>query len=322
MIDQVRRNIFRMEIPLPNNPLKAVNSYVVKGPKRALIIDTGMNRSACKEAMRSGLDELGIDLNKTDFFITHIHADHLGLVSELVRPASTIYFGRPDADIRKIKNRKKKVSGLYVSNGFPEEDAKNAIKNHPGYKYNAGNDLRFHLIEEGTIIEIGGYRFFCIKTPGHTPGHTCLYEPDEKILFSGDHLLDTITPNITLMDYSYDSLSIYLKSLKKLFYFDISVVLPGHRSIFRNHRRRIVELQEHHERRAKEIIAILSGGDKDAYYIASKLTWDIEYKKWDQFPLMQKWFATGEAMAHLKYLENERKVKRKQHQNKTLFALL
>ena len=53
MIEEVWPNIFRMEIPLPANPLKAINSYVVKGGDRFLIIDTGMNRPECLGAMQS-----------------------------------------------------------------------------------------------------------------------------------------------------------------------------------------------------------------------------------------------------------------------------
>jgi hypothetical protein len=38
------------------------------------------------------------------------------------------------------------------------------------------------------------------------------------------------------------------------------------------------------------------------------MTWDIGYKCWDSFPAAQKLFAFGEAMAHLKYLEEEGQV--------------
>ena len=74
----VHSDIYRLEIPLPGNPLRAVNSYVIKGGERNLIIDTGMNREECREAIDAGLRELGIDLEITDLFITHMHADHPG----------------------------------------------------------------------------------------------------------------------------------------------------------------------------------------------------------------------------------------------------
>jgi glyoxylase-like metal-dependent hydrolase (beta-lactamase superfamily II) len=77
-------NLYKMEIPLPKNPLKALNAYAIKGPERNLIIDTGWNQQECMDAMQANVRELDIDLKKTDFFITHFHTDHLGLVSNLV----------------------------------------------------------------------------------------------------------------------------------------------------------------------------------------------------------------------------------------------
>jgi len=46
------------------------------------VIDTGLNRKECLEAMETGLREIKVDLGKTDFFITHLHADHFGLVGK------------------------------------------------------------------------------------------------------------------------------------------------------------------------------------------------------------------------------------------------
>ena len=91
MIKEILPNLYRIEVPLPRNPLQAVNSYVIKAKGQSLIIDTGMNRKECMDVMSSGLKELNVDLKEADFFITHLHADHLGLVSNLATDTSTIY---------------------------------------------------------------------------------------------------------------------------------------------------------------------------------------------------------------------------------------
>lgn len=80
MIQEIFKNIYKIEIPIFNSPLKALNSYVIKGLERSLIIDTGLNQEECMNAMQAGLREIGVDLRETDFFITHIHPDHIGLV--------------------------------------------------------------------------------------------------------------------------------------------------------------------------------------------------------------------------------------------------
>ena len=72
MIEEIMPDLFRIEIPLPDSPLKYLNSYVVKSDDRSMIVDTGLNRDECLNAMHSGLEELGVDLAKTDFFITHL----------------------------------------------------------------------------------------------------------------------------------------------------------------------------------------------------------------------------------------------------------
>ena len=77
MINEIASNLFCIELPLPQNPLKSINAYVIKGKNRNLIIDTGMNRPECKAVLFPALNELRVDMEKTDLFITHLHADHL-----------------------------------------------------------------------------------------------------------------------------------------------------------------------------------------------------------------------------------------------------
>jgi hypothetical protein len=69
-------------------------------------------------------------------------------------------------------------------------------------------------------------------------------------------------------------------------------------------------LKSHHQERIDEIALILESGPKDAYEVASRMSWDIRYESWDQFPVLQKWFASGEAIAHLKYLETAGKIRK------------
>jgi len=85
----------------------------------------------------------------------------------------------------------------------------------------------------------------------------------------------------------------YLESLDKTLAFDIQLVLPGHRKPFKNCKERIQELKLHHRKRAKEVLSILGKGSQDAFQVASQMSWDLTYDSWDQFPVPQKWFATG-----------------------------
>jgi len=321
MIEEVGTDLYRLEIPLPRNPLKALNSYAIKGPERNLIIDTGWNQQECMDAMQAGLNELGIDIRKTDFFITHLHTDHLGLVSNLVTDTSTIYFNQPDAD--RIK------SGIFLDdlidfarlNGFPEKELQKIPHAHPGFKFRSKGPLSFHILKDGDALRISDYVFHCVETPGHSKGHMCLFEPSKKIFVAGDHILGDITPTISLLSDDWNPLKAYLESLDKVCQLDIDLVLPGHRNTFRNPKERIQELKVHHQKRLDEIVSILRKGRKNAFQAASQMTWDIVYDSWDLFPVSQKWFATGEAISHLKYLEEEGVVRKEMRQKKIFYSL-
>ncbi|GAH19644.1 unnamed protein product, partial [marine sediment metagenome] len=190
-----------------------------------------------------------------------------------------------------------------------------------GRIYSGRGHLDFHILKEGDTISIGDYLFKCIETPGHTRGHMCLYEPNKKILMSGDHILIDITPNISLWSDDEDPLKEYLSSLDKVYNLDIKLVLPGHRSAFENCKERIEELKHHHQTRANEVLSILEKGTQNAYQVASHMTWDMSYEFWEQFPPSQKWFAFGEAVAHLKYLEEKGKVQKETQGPEVAFSL-
>ncbi len=285
------------------------------------MIDTGMNRDECLSAMMSGLKELGVDIRKTDFFITHSHSDHLGLVSSLATDRSTIYFNERDANRIKAGISLDELMDFARLNGFPEEELQKVPHAHPGFKFRPKGDLAFHTLREGDAIRISDYVFRCIETPGHTLGHMCLYEPGKKILVAGDHILRDITPNILLMSDEWNPLKAYLESLDKVCELDIELVLPGHRGTFTDWKERIQELKDHHLRRLDEILAILREDAKNAFEIASRMTWDITYDSWDLFPVSQKWFATGEAISHLKYLEESGVIRKDMREGKRIYLL-
>jgi len=322
MIEEILPNLYRAEIPLPRSPLKSLNSYMIKGDGRFLVVDTGMNRKECIEPMQAALKELNVNLDKTDLFITHLHSDHLGLAGTLATDKSRIYFSQLEASSFGSENEAKWQDQIafFVAHGFTDEEARKALSSHPGYKYSSKKQLKFTCLKEGDQLEIGDYLFKVIETPGHSPCHECLYEASKKILLSGDHILLDITPNITHWSELKNSLKQYLASLDKVYGLDVSLVLPGHRSLWKDHRARIRELREHHKARLEECVSALRQGDKTAWEVAPHVTWDIDCKSWADFPPTQKWFAVGETLAHLEYLEGENKAVRRSQNGRILFS--
>lgn len=309
MIEKIAEGLYRIEIPLPKNPLKYLNSYVITG-NRFLIIDTGFNLDACYEEMIKGLNDIGVDLERAEIFVTHLHADHLGLAGRL---ADEVYMSKTDAEIAMESARHpeywSELVEFYKRNGFPPKEAEKVSKIHPAVKYSP-KAIQFNFLKEGDVLEFGNYRLEVLHTPGHTPGHLCLYEPDKKVLFSGDHILFDITPNITHWETLDDALGDYLQSLEKVYALEVERTLPGHRNFCGDHRKRVEELKEHHRRRLEETLNAIKAGSRTAWEIAQQITWDLTYEDWNELPTMQKWFAVGETIAHLNYLERRKIILR------------
>lgn len=322
MITKVYEDIYSIEVVLPNNPLKALNSYVIKGEDKSLIIDTGFNREECIDALFKGLEELNIDIKDTELFITHLHADHSGMASIFKDAGVKIYAGEIDG---RLINE---MTGIDYWERFEEfkvlfdlEIDRVTFAEHPGYKYCLKEPVEFTYLKEGKGIQVGKYFFEVIDIPGHTPGHIGLYERNHKLFFCGDHILDRITPNIGFWGFEDNILATYFNSLAKVYAYDIDYLFSAHRNIIRDHTRRINELMFHHKERLGEILNILKDGESSVRDVAAQMNWSIRAKDWDDFPIPQKWFAAGEAMSHLEHLYCTGKLDKELREGKLFYKL-
>jgi glyoxylase-like metal-dependent hydrolase (beta-lactamase superfamily II) len=129
-MEEILPNLYKIEVPLPKNPLRAINSYVLRSGERSLIIDTGMNQKECLSALSDNLNRLKVDLEQTNYFITHWHADHLAGVVNLATDSSAIYLDHIEASVI-ISGRYKyweRFSDFLKLNGFPENELQTVVK--------------------------------------------------------------------------------------------------------------------------------------------------------------------------------------------------
>lgn len=308
MINEICEGLYRIEVPLPRNPLRSINAYLVKDGGQNLLIDTGMKIPPCRDALNAALAELDARPENTDIFITHLHIDHLGLAGELARPGRMVMMGAKDVDFLYAIGGWIKILPMIRQYGFPVDEYADSFTKDPSLAFSNDWWPEFVQMEDGGVITAGDFRFTLVETPGHTPGHMCLYEPERKFLISGDHILGDISPNITGWDRSRDPLKNYFASLEKVRKLEVELVLPGHRAPFPDLGRRVDELLAFHNKRLDEIKSILELGVSDAYRLASRMRWDMVYDRWEDLPVPQRWFATGEALSHLRYLVNRGEV--------------
>lgn len=308
--EEVLENIFRIPVDLPENPLRQLNSYLIRDPEGSILIDTGFRRPSCMEALLAGLSEIGENPGNVDIFLTHLHADHSGNASDVIGDGRRILISEVDAkwlESLPPEGKTRLGDGWVWSRerdtltGMPEKMVDNMEKLNPALMFAPPGGVRYSYVHDGDILNAGGYSFQCVLTPGHTPGHMCLWDERNGLMFTGDHVLFDITPNIGVWPGVKDLLGDYLDSLIMTRGFPVKISLPGHRKSGDFHER-TEELLEHHETRLAEVEGIVRAEPGlTAYDIASRMRWKIRANDWNDFPDPQKIFAIGECLSHLDY---------------------
>lgn len=316
MIRQILPDLFEIKIRLVGNPLKNLNCYVFTSEDRNLLIDTGFNQPECLEDLLTGIREIGLDMAKTDLFITHFHSDHCGLMDQVATKDSRIFMSRVDKDMLEHHLREPEASWqdyqkLYLEEGYPAEDLKAVLQSNPARSLASTTLVPISPLEDGDTLVVGDRTLTCILTPGHTPGHMCLYDEANRIMVLGDHVLFDISPNITAWPSMPNALTFYLESLAQIKAYPVDLPLPAHRAHSITMHQRIDELLAHHENRLNETLLIIRQRPGiNAYDLAGHMTWSIRARNWEEFPASQKWFAIGETIAHLYHLRDQRKLRR------------
>jgi len=111
-----------------------------------------------------------------------------------------------------------------------------------------------HPVEQGDLLNLAGREMFVLHTPGHTPDHFCLHDPEAGIFLAGDHVLPSITPHISGISTSEDPLLSFFYSLDRVGEISgIKTALPAHGHPFSDLSKRTEEIKRHHFERLDRI---------------------------------------------------------------------
>ena len=298
------RGVRRVVLPIPFE-LDHVNVYLVQQGDGWLLIDSGIETNACFNALAEGLRSQGISIaDIRSIVLTHMHPDHIGLASRVIElsGARLMMHGAELEHLRAIIDGSHNTMDEGLRRAGVPEPLQRQVRIAIGMLRNSLQSLNpDQVFEGGETIETEHEVYEVIWSPGHSPGHICLYARRAKLLFSGDHILTDITPNISWQP-GRDTLDDFLASLRKLEPYDIDLVLPSHGEPFDGHREWIADTMRHHEDRSNAIAALLERRPQSAHELMAGI-WP------GRFGPFHYYFAVFEVLAHLEHMRRNGKVR-------------
>lgn len=290
--------IHTITLPVPWE-LKSVNVHLVELDEGFMLIDSGVASKECFQVLKAALFEHGVKWSDVrTLLLTHYHPDHIGLSWKILKlTGARLVMHRADAEYLEELARWNGVPCYAEAmriGGVPAElatEMENALRgNRPAFRTHHPDQT----LEGGETLAVRGGTLEVIWTPGHTPGHVCLYSPEQRILISGDHVLEKITPNIAWHP-NQDMLAQFLASLALLLPYEVEVVIPSHGTRFEDHRAVIRGTATHHEERCGAILRRIAREPMTAH----ELVLAIWHRKLSAF---HHHFAVFEILAHLEYM--------------------
>jgi glyoxylase-like metal-dependent hydrolase (beta-lactamase superfamily II) len=288
-----------LHIGVPNPMFEGdLNLYVIAGDPLTLV-DTGIGTPEALEALQSGLAAQGLAIDRVgQIVLTHKHADHIGLANTIrQRSGATVYVHEDDWEgVADLDHRHGEFPALVLRRlrefNVPEGEIEALAKTlGKGNRY--AEQTPAEKLRDNDVLFVSGHPLEVIHTPGHTQGHICLRYGNH--LFSGDHVLPKISPNIGAGELRRRGMmQRFINSLDRIatYQSDDLVALPGHGAPFSNLAERAAELKAHHGKRQNSILEIVRAGDpKTVYEVARTL--------WTKLPGYHLTLATAEVNAHL-----------------------
>jgi len=323
------KGVNQIKVPLPKAGLESINVYILEGTEGNLMIDTGWNTPEAFSALAQEMKNSGFAMKDiTQIVVTHLHPDHYGLAGKIAElSGAKVYISEIENNLLDSRywhpeNLLAVMTEFLKANGVPDwemkllSEASMTIKNFVSPVKISGT------LKPGDKLVMEPLSFEIIHTPGHSPGHICLYEPNKKYLFAGDHLLSEIVPNVSYHPQSGENpLGDYINSLSKMADLEVRFVFPGHGAVFSGLGPKIDDIMRHHGDRMYNIQKVMGVDTKNAYDVAKAIPWIVNYETlpYDKLEPIDRRLAILETLAHLQYLIAENKGKRMNEGEKTVY---
>jgi glyoxylase-like metal-dependent hydrolase (beta-lactamase superfamily II) len=304
---EIAPGVLWLRMPLPF-ALDHINLWLLREKDGWALVDCGLGDAATRRIWERHFAGTMGGLPLTRILATHYHPDHIGNAAWLAdrfgcavtmtlpeyltaHAVRTAYAGHAPAD----------MSMLFLRHGISDEHG-HAI-NARGNRYAMGVPglpHSFRRVLDGDLLRMGPAEWQVIEGFGHSPEHASLHSAGLGLLISGDMLLPRISTNITVWasEPDADPLRRFLKSIAGFRALPPrTLVLPSHGLPFRGIDARVGQLEAHHAARLAELRDAVAAS-RDGACAADVVP--VLFRR--ELDLQQRFFAMGEAIAHLNRL--------------------
>jgi len=304
-----------LRMPLPF-ALDHINLWLLEDGEDITLVDTGYANAATRELWeRHFADTLG-GRPVTSIVATHCHPDHLGnaaWIADRFGCRVTMTHGEFMSAHAIIDERAahspEDTCELFRLHGMSADDVRAQAER--GNQYKRGVPVAppsFDRIRDRDDVRAAGQDWRVIAGFGHSSEHASLFADALGVLIAGDMLLPRISTNVSVWpsDPNGDPLGRFLASLTSFESLPPrTLVLPSHGLPFRGISMRIAQLRAHHDARLAELYDAIAAAS--APVSAADMV-PVLFRR--ELDLQQRFFAMGEAIAHLNHLWHRRRIAR------------
>ncbi|KAB7643930.1 MBL fold metallo-hydrolase [Polymorphobacter fuscus] len=299
----------RMGLPFG---LDHINLWVLDAGDGWAIVDTGVNLPASKRAWERLFAGPLAGKPVTRVIVTHYHPDHLGLAGWLcalwnvpLEIARTEYLLARSLILDVRDAPPPEAVDFSIRAGWPDT-AVTEMRQKPWgnfHKIISPLPAGFKRIKDGDVLTIGARQWRVVTGRGHAPEHSCLVSDD--VMIAGDQVLPRITSNVSVYPTEpfADPLADWLESIETLRAIDPGIlVLPAHNEPFTGLHTRLDQLRADHVDKLAKLLA----------FCAEPRTAVDSFATLFRKPIGESDYgiATGEAVAHLHWLEERGQLRR------------
>jgi glyoxylase-like metal-dependent hydrolase (beta-lactamase superfamily II) len=314
---EIAPRIYWLRMPLPF-ALDHINLWLLADDDGTTLVDCGYGdvatRAMWERHFATTLESRPIRL----IIATHYHPDHLGNAAWLSRRFADAPVAMTSSEYLTAHTVAGGSGGhtmhatveLFHRHGMTGPDL--AALESRGNRYRRGvPELpeSFIRLREGSTRRAAGTTWRVIEGFGHSPEHASLYSSERGVLIAGDMLLPRISTNVSVgpVEPDGDPLALFLQSLSAFEALPAdTLVLPSHGLPFRGIPLRVTQLRAHHAARLSEL-----EGAVDASAAPSSAAELVPVLFRRELDVHQRYFAMGEAIAHLNHLWHAARLERR-----------